>query len=400
MMYHKIRWIGLLLWLMSFVAYASPNKMLKLEVFNMPQEARIYVTLTAPVTPRVFSLAKPYRIILDFDQTQPADGVRLVSFKNQRISGIRYGLPRPDALRVVIDLPRESHYKIMPSGSERRFRLDVLGASTVVQHDDQAAVSQVKRAGSFNQKKENEYIKAAMFPHQSRPITIVVDAGHGGKDPGAIGESGVKEKDVVLAISKRLVDLINQHPNMHAVMTRDGDYFVSLRKRLQMARQSKADLFVAIHADSYLNTKANGASVYALSQHGASSVAARWLAERDNHSELGGVDLGELEDQSYILRSVMIDLAQTATNKASMRMGSTLLDALENVTSLHYARVEKAPFMVLKSPDIPSVLVETGFISNSKEERRLSDRSYQNKIATALYDGIRFYHQKYLSKEV
>ena len=222
----------------------------------------------------------------------------------------------------------------------------------------------------------------------------MIDPGHGGKDPGAIGDRGTKEKDVVLAIGKNLAKIINQTPGMRAILTRDGDYYVSLRERLMKARKYKVDLFIAIHADSYFDNNARGASVYSLSRRGASTVAARWLAERENHDELGGVDLGELEDQSHMLRSVLIDLAQTSTTKDSLSLGASLLGSLEKVTSLHYSRVEQAPFMVLKSPDIPSLLVETGFISNPKEEKRLRDKFHQNKIAMALFQGILSYQSK------
>ena len=234
----------------------------------------------------------------------------------------------------------------------------------------------------------------------NHPLTVMIDPGHGGKDTGAIGARGTQEKDVVLQIAKQLADLINQTPNMHAVLTRDGDYFVTLHNRLVYARKNKADIYISIHADSYFNNWASGASVYALSKNGATSIAARWLARRDNYSELGGVSLSELNDQSPLLRSVLIDLAQTVTVTDSMRLGGVLLDAMDNVTMLHYSRVEQAPFMVLKSPDIPSVLVETRFISNPAEETRLRDKKYQHKMAMSLFNGIRHYQKKYFSAGV
>ena len=229
-----------------------------------------------------------------------------------------------------------------------------------------------------------------------QPIfTIVIDAGHGGKDSGALGVRGTVEKNVVLNIAKKLADEINQQPNRRALLTRHGDYFVSLRERLKLARRVNADLFVAIHADAYFDNNATGASVYALSQRGATSEAARWLAKRDNYSELGGVELNSLHDRSPMLRSVLIDLAQTSTIQDSIRLGNRVLDALDTISSLHYTRVEQAPFVVLKSPDIPSILVEVGFITNPKEEKRLADSFYQQKIAHALFQGIQQYVQKY-----
>jgi N-acetylmuramoyl-L-alanine amidase len=229
-------------------------------------------------------------------------------------------------------------------------------------------------------------------------FTVVIDAGHGGKDSGALGENGAQEKNVVLAIANRLKIEINKQPGMRAVMTRSGDYFVPLRERLNLARKDKADLFVAIHADAYFENNATGASVYALSQHGATNEAARWLAQRDNYSELGGVELNSLPDRDPVLRSVLVDLAQTATIQDSIRLGNKVLDALENISSLHYSHVERAPFVVLKSPDIPSILVETGFITNPNEERRLTDPDYQGRVAHALQLGISEYVQKYAQK--
>jgi len=235
---------------------------------------------------------------------------------------------------------------------------------------------------------------------KKRPFIVVVDAGHGGKDTGAIGFYKTREKDIVLSIATQLAALINQQPHMRAVMTRKGDYFVPLANRLILTRKDDADLFIAIHADSYFNTRASGASVFALSQRGATTVAARWLSDRDNHSELDGVELNQLNDKSPLLRSVLIDLAQTVTIRDSLRFGNSILDSLENMTKLHASHVEQAPFMVLKSPDIPSILVETGFISNGAEELRLRDPVYQHKLALALFNGIRLYQKKYVSEGI
>lgn len=232
---------------------------------------------------------------------------------------------------------------------------------------------------------------------KNTPFTVIVDAGHGGHDSGAIGARGHTEKSIVLAIAKKLADKINATPSMRAVLTRNGDYFVTLRQRLVFARKQSADLFIAIHADAYFEKNATGASVYALSQRGATSEAARWLAQRDNYSELGGVELGALKDHSAMLRSVLIDLAQTATIQDSIWLGNRVLNALDNISRLHYTHVEQAPFVVLKSPDIPSILVETGFITNPTEESRLINPAYQERIARAIYQGITQYSQKYRS---
>lgn len=226
-----------------------------------------------------------------------------------------------------------------------------------------------------------------------KTLVVVIDAGHGGKDPGTIGSSQIQEKDITLAIAKNLQELVNKQPGMRAVMTRNDDFYVGLRERLAIARQKKGDIFIAIHADAYRNPEADGASVFALSLHGASSEAARWLAQKENYSEIGKINLNGINDHDSLLRSVLIDLSQTATISASLHLGESIIKQLAKITELHRGFVEQAPFMVLKSPDIPSVLVETGFLSNPKEASRLSDSGYQQKIAEALLMGIKLYFQ-------
>jgi N-acetylmuramoyl-L-alanine amidase len=224
-----------------------------------------------------------------------------------------------------------------------------------------------------------------------RPFTIVIDAGHGGFDSGAKGKGGRQEKHVVLSIAKKLAQAINREPNIRAVLTRDGDYFVPLRKRLNLARKGNADLFIAVHADAYFDRNARGASVYALSPHGASNEAARWLSKRDNYSELGEIELNKLQERSLALRALLIDLAQTETIKDSIRLGNAVLNALNQVSTLHTKQVGVAPFVVLKSPDIPSILIETGFMTHPEEAKRLADPKFQQKMALALWSGIKKY---------
>ena len=236
--------------------------------------------------------------------------------------------------------------------------------------------------------------KEILVAPEKHDVLVAIDPGHGGKDQGTEGEHGTKEKDVVLSIAERLAALINKQPHMHAILTRNGDYFLYLRDRLRIARQEKADLFISIHADSYLKEQLAGASVYALSRHGATSEAARWLAQSVNTSELGGVNLNGIGDDNYVLRSVLIDLAQTATIVDSLRLGQDVLRGLHSVTKLHYPEVEQAPFVVLKSPDIPSILVETGFLSNPSEEEHLRDKAYQEKLAQAILGGVLAYTHK------
>jgi N-acetylmuramoyl-L-alanine amidase len=227
----------------------------------------------------------------------------------------------------------------------------------------------------------------------ARLATIVIDAGHGGEDPGALGRRGTREKDVTLMIARRLKALIDNEPNMRALLTRDGDYFLPLDVRVQKARKVKADLLVSIHADSYKRSTARGSSVFALSERRATSELARLLAQKENESDLiGGVKLGGKDD--YVKKTI-IDLSQTATIDYSLRLGNSVLSRLGSVNTLHKAHVEQASFAVLKSPTIPSILIETAFISNPDEEKRLKDRAYQDQLARAILDGIRDYVAKH-----
>jgi N-acetylmuramoyl-L-alanine amidase len=229
-----------------------------------------------------------------------------------------------------------------------------------------------------------QIISNPIKPEATRDVVVVIDPGHGGSDPGAIGFRGTREKDVALAISKNLQNEINKIKGFHAVLTRNGDYFIALRERLEIAHRNKADMFIAIHADAYKYRNSHGASIFALSQRGATSEAARWLAEKENESELGHA----ISDKNEILRSVLIDLAQTATIRASLEIGDSILQELAGISHLHAHRVEQAAFVVLKSPDISSLLVELGFISNPYEESKLRDSRYQQKIAICLTEGV------------
>jgi N-acetylmuramoyl-L-alanine amidase len=221
-----------------------------------------------------------------------------------------------------------------------------------------------------------------------RILTVVIDPGHGGKDPGATGPARTREKDIVLAISKLLQEDINRQPGFQAKLTRDRDVFIPLRERLNIARRNKADLFIAIHADAAYKQDAAGASVFALSERGATSEMARWLANKENESE---ALYGKANSNDQVLRSVLIDLSQTHTIAVSLEMGQHILDKLSNITKLHYPRVEQAAFVVLKSPDIPSLLIETGYVTNPKQEQMLRDPDYQQQLVEAITRGVLVY---------
>lgn len=411
------KWLGILLGASVINVYALPTNLTHVQVLRFPTYSRVIFSITEPDKYHVFALPNPNRIVVDLTNAHLKADLRHFDLGDSPIISVRSGTPKPSTLRVVFDMRSAAHFKsfIAPDTHthEAQLVVDIFPAEKaahLVETALQAAqpVAQppvimvpkplIKRPAFIKAtsvtrsiepiKKREVQISTIPKPHS---VVVVIDAGHGGKDPGTIGTKGGKEKEIVLGIAMRLANLINKEPNMRAILTRKGDYFVTLRDRLRLARKDKADLFVSIHADAYQNDQSSGVSVYALSRHGATSEAARWLARRENYSELGGVDFGELGDKSYVLRSVLIDLAQTATITDSVHLGTDVLSALENVTKLHDPHVEQAPFVVLKSPDIPSVLVETGYLSNPREEERLRTPEYRDELAQALLSGIHHY---------
>ena len=230
------------------------------------------------------------------------------------------------------------------------------------------------------------------MPFGERLVIIAIDAGHGGEDPGALGRRGTHEKNVTLAIARRLKAVIDAEPNMRGVLIRDGDFFISLAGRVEKARRARADLFVSIHADAFIKPHARGSSVFALSERGATSTAAKWLAKKENDADLiGGVNL-DVKDR--FLAQTLLDLSQTATIQDSLKLGRSVLAELGGINTLHKPHVEQAGFAVLKAPDIPSILVETAFISNPEEEKRLSDDAYQERLALAILKGIKRYFSR------
>ena len=296
------------------------------------------------------------------------------------VKGLRVARNRPGVIRVVLDLKAEVRPQVFflkPIGEYgHRLVLDIYPAVDPLA----ALIEQV-------QKEQRE------SPSVARLATIVIDAGHGGEDPGALGRHGSREKEVTLLIAKRLKALIDAEPNMRGVLTRDGDYFLPLADRVSKARKLRADLFVSIHADAFVKPHARGSSVFALSERRATSEAARWLARKENEADLiGGVNLKFKDD--YV-KQTLVDLSQTATIDYSLRLGNSVLKRLGTVNTLHKGQVEQASFAVLKAPDVPSILVETAFISNPDEEKRLNDEAYQDKLARALLEGIKDYVAKH-----
>ncbi|MBX3647180.1 MAG: N-acetylmuramoyl-L-alanine amidase [Rhodocyclaceae bacterium] len=311
-----------------------------------------------------------------------------ISATDPYIKLIRAGRFKPGVVRLVIELKTEIQpqvFALKPVG-EYGYRL-VLDLYPMEAEDPLLAL--LEKLDAAPQK----------TPHKSSPpddmmrmVTIVLDPGHGGEDPGAIGRGGSHEKNVTLQVARRLKAKIDAEPNMRSMLTRDGDFFIPLHHRVQKARRVKADLFVSVHADAFIKPTARGSSVFVLSENGASSSAARWLAQRENSADLiGGVNL-DVKDPH--LARTLLDLSQTATLNDSMKLGRSVLGELGGINTLHKEHVEQAGFAVLKAPDIPSILIETAFISNPEEERRLNDDAYQDKMAEAILRGIKGYLAK------
>jgi N-acetylmuramoyl-L-alanine amidase len=343
-----------------------------------PDYTRITLEAAQPVKHKYFSLDHPARLVIDLEGVEPGPALDALMTQlatdDPYIAAIRVGLNRPGVMRVVLDLKtavKPSVFALQPLEQyNHRLVIDLypVQASAVAPDPDTAAV----KPGA---------------PQYTRLITVAIDAGHGGEDPGAMGAKGSREKDITLAIARKLKKKIDAQDNMRAVLVRDGDYFVALSQRVVKARAVKADLFISIHADAFIKPHARGSSVFALSESGATSTAARWLAKKENEADLiGGVNI-DVKDP--FLKRTLIDLSQTATINDSLKLGHAVLKEIGGVNTLHKAHVEQAGFAVLKAPDIPSILIETAFISNPEEEKRLNDPDYQDTLVDAIITGLK-----------
>lgn len=363
----------------------------KLQSVEIKQEAgktSLFFRLNEAIVHKVFTLTNPDRIVVDFEKTDLIFNLNDLHLNNKLIKLVRSGHPNPQTLRLVFEVRDAVKLRTNPwnrSLNQHAFSLDISTPSNSTNGE--------KIAAPINASAQRPTATPPSAP--LRDVIVVLDPGHGGKDPGAIGKTRSAEKNVTLAIAKKLKQLIDKQPGMRAVLTRQGDYYVGLRERLTIARKYNGDVFISIHADAFINSQSNGASVFALSQRGATSEAARWLAEKENYSELGGVNLRNLDDQSGLVRTVLIDLSQTATISASLHMGERVLKNLNTMTTLHNHQVEQARFMVLKSPDIPSILIETGFISNPREEKNLNSSDYQTRLTLSIFQGLKNYFWEY-----
>jgi N-acetylmuramoyl-L-alanine amidase len=342
---------------------------------------------------KLFSLSSPDRLVLDLEDVDPGEALSALQGKvtddDPYISKLRVARNRPGVVRLVLDLKTEVKPQVfaLKPIAEYGYRL-VLDLYPLVPDDPVLAL--IESDGKLTP----EYSGSpGSQPAVARLATIVIDPGHGGEDPGAKGRHGSYEKNVTLMIARRLKKLIDAEPDMRAMLTRNGDYYLSLAARVEKARRVKADLFVSIHADAFVRPYARGSSVFALSERRATSEAARWLAKSENDSDLiGGVNL-DVKDR--YLAKTLLDLSQTATIDYSLKLGQSVLAELGRVNTLHKDRVEQASFAVLKAPDVPSILVETAFISNPQEEKRLNDEAYQNRLAHAILEGIKRYISKH-----
>lgn len=396
------RWcVALLLGILGIICDAQSAVLKAVEVRQQAGKTSLFFALSAPVSYRVFTLVNPNRVVVDFENTALLTRVEHLRVDPKIIRAVRSGRPYPGTLRLVFEVTKTVALRTDPEW--RGLRLELATHPAVVTRRSSLPAdfspTMISPSTSLQLKTLTKSQKSVAVPHalkQSlRPVIVVLDPGHGGRDPGAHGPHGVQEKHIVLAIAKRLQTLINAQPGMKAVLTRRGDYYLGLRERLRVARRYHADVFVSIHADAFRHADSMGVSIFALSQSGATSEAARWLAEKENYSELGGVNLSDLDDKNGLVRTVLIDLSQTATVGASLHLGEGVLKSLNQVTTLHAHHVEQARFVVLKSPDIPSILIETGFISNPQEERLLSRDLYQIKLSKAIFNGLKHYFWEY-----
>lgn len=452
--------------LLTVATASSAAELRDLRLLDGPDATRVVFDLDQESQPKVFTLANPDRVVIDFSDARRAPTVAVTQTGKGLIKAVRTG-PRDKGLRVVLDTGAKvspQSFGLQPtSGYGYRLILDlypehpgkgakpsaptpapaeivasvdapapgaqpsvaaqspVPAAPAVVSAAEPAAAAHPNptpaaaapapapapapaqiAAAAANATPASPAIAQSAASSRVRvsekEIVIAVDAGHGGNDPGAIGPTGLQEKAVTLAIAKRLAAKINGEPGMRAVLTRGDDTFVELRTRTVRARQAEADLFVSVHANSINNREMSGTAVYVLSNRGASSEHARWLANHENAADLvGGVELQNKDDD---LAAVLIDISQSATMEASFDLGSRLLNSLGRVNRLQKAEVQQAGFMVLKSPDIPSVLVETAFISNPREEKLLGDPEYQDKMAHSIFEGVRGYFARYRPQQI
>ncbi|MDD0974294.1 N-acetylmuramoyl-L-alanine amidase [Pseudomonas fontis] len=389
--------VGLLLTAVTVEAFAV-TQVKSVRLWRAPDNTRLVFDLSGPVQHSVFTLTAPDRLVIDINGATLAAPLN-VSTSNTPITSVRSAQRTPTDLRVVIDLSKSvtpKSFVLAPNAQYgNRLVVDLFDQDPDANPPTPAPTVATAPAPAVPVTPAQPAIKLTPVPNGKRDIVIAIDAGHGGEDPGASGSRGQHEKDIVLQIAKELQRQINTEKGFRAELTRTGDYFIPLRKRTEIARKKGADLFISIHADAAPSKAAFGASVFALSDRGATSETARWLADSENRSDLiGGAGNVSLDDKDRMLAGVLLDLSMTASLSSSLNVGQKVLGNIGRVTSLHKRRVEQAGFMVLKSPDIPSILVETGFISNANEASKLSTSGHQQALARSIHSGVRQFFQQ------
>lgn len=364
----QTRLTSLALLLMISAAVNAGPTVENVRIWTENDKTRVVLDLNQSVVHNIFTLRGPDRLVVDIKDGRLSRTLTDMPAGTGAVKSIRSAIRADGNLRVVLDLSADVRSRSFTTGPNARF-----GDRLVIDLQRSGSLAPVKRASEKYQ--------------PGRDIVIAIDAGHGGHDPGAVGKSKTREKDVVLEISRELARRINAEPGMKAVLVRNKDVYIDHRQRAAIARRNKADLFVSIHADAVDDHRANGASVYALSLKGASDEAAHQLAKRENAS-VGGVSLNDKDDD---LAYVLLDLSQNASLSASLEVGNTVAREMGRVAKMHRKTVQQAGFLVLKSPDMPSILVETAFISNPAEERKLRDKRYRGRLANAILAGVRNY---------
>ena len=388
----------------------ASTSVLAVRVWPARDYTRVTLEHDQPIKYSHLLVKDPDRLVLDLEGVEFNSVLQTLPSKildsDPYIKLIRAGRNKPGLVRLVIELKGEVKpqvFSLKPVGEYgHRLVLDLYPAEPVdplmalLEKSGDSPLKPEPKPEAHGKPPERPGEQAADKPEQrpeiARMVTIVLDPGHGGEDPGAVGRGGSYEKNVTLSVARRLKEKIDATPSMRSVLTRDGDYFIPLQQRVQKARRVQADLFVSVHADAFVKITARGSSVFVLSETGASSSAARWLANKENSADLvGGVNLGVKDP--YLART-LLDLSQTATINDSLKLGKDVLGELGRINTLHKGQVEQAGFAVLKAPDIPSILIETAFISNPEEEARLNDEAYQDRMAEAILKGIRRYFAK------
>ena len=379
----------ILLLISSFNSF-SANEVKETRLWPAPDYTRITIESSAKINNDQMMLKNPERIVIDLKGISVNKALKDLSSKLKKndpnILNIRVGQFTPKVSRIVIDLKKSARVKIfsLPPVAPYKDRLVI----------DVYPASNDKLSNLLNkiEKKQIEQKKTPVIkekPKKKKQVVVAIDAGHGGEDPGAIGKYGTKEKKIVLQIAKKLSKLINADPKMKAYLVRDSDFFIPLKKRVSKARKVKADIFISIHADAFRKRNVSGSSVFALSEKGATSAFAKFIANKENEADLiGGVSI---DDKDPLLAKTLLDLSQSATINDSLKLANFVLKEIKKVNNLHKKYPEQAGFAVLKAPDIPSILIEAAFLSNPQEEKQLKTAKFQNKLAKAIYLGTKKY---------